>query len=235
MGGANQGNAPANRTGSPNYNGGTPNYGNGQSGGKSNTLLIVLIIIIAVILVAVCALVGYSVYKMHSETETTLVVNDAEETEIPAEETLEPISTEIPATEVPVQTQEVVTVTPATQTVIVPVPAPEQPAAPANPAPVNPAPAAPAQSAYLFNSDSEIITYSYLNTQTQKQVRLILNEMYARHGYIFSSQEYSNYFNSKSWYTPLYTSAEQVEGYFNSVERKNKEIIVAYEKEKGYR
>ena len=28
------------------------------------------------------------------------------------------------------------------------------------------------------------------------------NEIYARHGYIFTTEPYKSYFNSKSWYTP---------------------------------
>ena len=28
------------------------------------------------------------------------------------------------------------------------------------------------------------------------------NEIYARHGYIFGTEPYKSYFNSKSWYSP---------------------------------
>ena len=88
---------------------------------------------------------------------------------------------------------------------------------------------------YLFNSDTQYITEAFLNTQSQSQVRLILNEMYARHGYIFSSQQYIDYFSSKSWYTPIYTSDAEAESYFNAFEKENKNIIIKYEKSKGWR
>lgn len=90
-------------------------------------------------------------------------------------------------------------------------------------------------SGYLFNSDKEYITNEYLDTLSQKQVRLILNEMYARHGYIFNLDEYIQYFSSRPWYVPKYTSADQAESYFNDVEKYNKKIIVNYEISKGWR
>lgn len=88
---------------------------------------------------------------------------------------------------------------------------------------------------YLFNSDKEYITEAYLNTQSQKQVRLILNEMYARHGYIFTLDEYIQYFSAKAWYMPKYTSAEEAESYFNDIEKANKTVIVNYEISKNWR
>lgn len=88
---------------------------------------------------------------------------------------------------------------------------------------------------YLFNSDSEYITTTYLDTLTQQQVRFILNEIYARNGYIFSNETYKNYFSAKSWYNPVYTSAADAEALFNSVEKANKETITKYESSKGWR
>ena len=88
---------------------------------------------------------------------------------------------------------------------------------------------------YLFNSDKQYITNEYLDTQTQEQVRLILNEMYAWHGYIFKIEEYSSYFSKKAWYTPVYTSEFEAESHFNDIERQNKITIVNYEKSKGWR
>lgn len=103
--------------------------------------------------------------------------------------------------------------------------------------PSNPQPAAPRNrySPYLFDSDTDYITDAYLDTKTQDEVRLILNEIYARHGYIFSTERYSRYFSSKSWYVPISSSAADVEAQFNSVERTNRERITAYEKARGWR
>lgn len=91
------------------------------------------------------------------------------------------------------------------------------------------------KSEYLFNSDTEYITDDYLNTKTQEEIRLILNEMYARHGYIFTTDKYKRYFSDKSWYIPIYSSDVEAEKHFNDIERQNKIIITDFEKSKGWR
>lgn len=91
------------------------------------------------------------------------------------------------------------------------------------------------QTGYLFNSDTEYITQSYLDTKTKDEVRLILNEIYAKNGYIFSMEEFRNYFMAKPWYTPITTSAQEAESRFNSIERANKETITKYEQSMGWR
>lgn len=88
---------------------------------------------------------------------------------------------------------------------------------------------------YLFNSDTEYITDEYLNTKTQEETRLILNEIYARHGYIFTTDKYKNYFSGKSWYIPIYSSDVEAEKQFNDIERQNKITITNFEKSKGWR
>ena len=88
---------------------------------------------------------------------------------------------------------------------------------------------------YLFNSDTEYITNEFLDMLSQKQVRFILNEIYARHGYIFKLEEYNQFFSSKSWYVPRYTSDKEAEIYFNDIEKQNKMTIVNYEISKGWR
>lgn len=90
-------------------------------------------------------------------------------------------------------------------------------------------------SQYLFDSDKEYITYEYLNTKTQDEIRLILNEIYARHGYIFKSEVYKQYFLNQSWYVPRYSSDVEAEQYFNGIERQNKIIIANYEASRGWR
>lgn len=93
----------------------------------------------------------------------------------------------------------------------------------------------PNESMYLFDSDKRYITKEFLDTKSKDEIRLILNEMYARHGYIFNLNEYKTYFNKQSWYTPKYTSEFEAESHFNGIERENKKIIVNYEKVKGWR
>lgn len=44
--------------------------------------------------------------------------------------------------------------------------------------------------------------YSDLSGKTITELRLIRNEIYARHGYIFKSKELQEYFNRREWYKP---------------------------------
>lgn len=89
--------------------------------------------------------------------------------------------------------------------------------------------------AYLFPSNSSYISEDFLRTRTQSEVRLILNEIYARHGYSFETREFSLYFGSKQWYIPMGKSMQACEAEFNNYERVNKETIVKYEMSRGWR
>lgn len=91
------------------------------------------------------------------------------------------------------------------------------------------------ESEYLFDSYNTYITEEYLDGCTQSEVRLILNEMYARHGYVFKNEEYRNYFEGKSWYTPRYDSQDEAQAWFNKYEEANRIAIIDYEESKGWR
>ncbi len=88
---------------------------------------------------------------------------------------------------------------------------------------------------YLFPSDSVYIQDADLAGKSQNEVRLILNEIYARNGYIFNTDYYRQYFSTKSWYVPITSSQEECERRFNSIERANKEFIAKYEQARGWR
>ena len=88
---------------------------------------------------------------------------------------------------------------------------------------------------YMYDTDKKLLTQRDLAELTQAETRLLLNEMYARHGYIFNLQEYKDYFSRKAWYTPRYTSQGDAEAQFNDIERQNKIILTDYEKSKGWR
>ena len=56
-------------------------------------------------------------------------------------------------------------------------------------------------SEYIFyDSDSRYLSDAEVNALSCQMACYAKNEIYARHGRIFQSQELSNYFNSKSWY-----------------------------------
>ena len=88
---------------------------------------------------------------------------------------------------------------------------------------------------YLFPSDTLYITDNDLRGKSQSEVRYILNEIYARNGYIFNNENYRQYFSSKSWYFGNTTSQQEAESRFNSVETANRNFIISYEKSRGWR
>ncbi|MBK3520050.1 YARHG domain-containing protein [Carboxylicivirga marina] len=55
-----------------------------------------------------------------------------------------------------------------------------------------------------------------------KQLRIMRNEIFARYGYSFKSEDLSNYFSSKEWYNPV---SDNVDQYLTEVEKKNIKLI----------
>ncbi len=82
---------------------------------------------------------------------------------------------------------------------------------------------------YLFPSDTEYLTVGYLNTLDKHTIDLIRNEIYARHGYIFQTAEFANYFNAQSWYVPSVPAASFNTGVFNAVENANLSLLIEYQ------
>lgn len=85
---------------------------------------------------------------------------------------------------------------------------------------------------YIFPSDREYITESDLYGKSMEEVAFIRNEIYARYGYIFVTEPFKSYFEGKEWYTPNPGFSDDD---FNEIERANKDFIVEYETEKGWR
>ncbi len=85
---------------------------------------------------------------------------------------------------------------------------------------------------FIYPSDQEYITETFLSKLSKQEVALIRNEIYARHGYIFQEEEYKNYFSAKPWYhaNPNFDDSE-----FNEIEQANKDTLIAYEKKMGWR
>lgn len=97
---------------------------------------------------------------------------------------------------------------------------------------VEPASTADASSAdYIFPSDRQYITEDNMAGWNQKTALLARNEIFARHGYVFQTQEIQNYFAAKSWYTP--NSSYDGSG-LNDVEKANVDTISAYEQKMGW-
>ncbi len=68
------------------------------------------------------------------------------------------------------------------------------------------------------------LIYEDLMYMTQSELRLMRNEIYARHGYIFSSADLREHFGRQSWYYPTSKNVT-----LNSVEQYNVNFIKQYE------
>lgn len=87
----------------------------------------------------------------------------------------------------------------------------------------------------IYDSDKRYLTAADLDRLTPEQLRLARNEIYARKGRMFYSDDLQNYFNSKSWYQPSIEPDDfQDNIMFNSFERANAYFIADYERLKGY-
>lgn len=85
---------------------------------------------------------------------------------------------------------------------------------------------------YILPTDTEYISFDDLDNLSKEEVALARNEIYARHGYQFQSEVYAEYFSKKEWYhpNPNFSDTE-----FSEIELANKDTIVAFEEEKGWR
>lgn len=87
----------------------------------------------------------------------------------------------------------------------------------------------------LPNSDSAYLTKSDLYGLTQEECRLARNELYARHGRKFDDEGLQEYFNSKDWYQGYIDPSDFNDSVLNEYEIANRDLIVQYEEEMGYR
>ncbi len=77
----------------------------------------------------------------------------------------------------------------------------------------------------LWNSSEEYLTESELSGLSAKELTYARNEIYARHGYIFKSDELNNYFGSLSWYNP----DPNFNGTLHGIEESNVAFIKNYQ------
>lgn len=87
----------------------------------------------------------------------------------------------------------------------------------------------------LPDSDTRFINKSELAGFSRTELNLALNEIFARHGRIFSDPSIRAYFEGKSWYHGT-VSAERFDmEVLNDYESYNVDLIVDYQTELGYR
>ena len=89
-------------------------------------------------------------------------------------------------------------------------------------------------SEYLLpNSGTEYLSEADLRELTWEECCFARNEIYARHGRIFSTPEIRAYFESKSWYDGTIAGPDfdaNTGHYLNEIERANVNMILEYEK-----
>lgn len=62
-------------------------------------------------------------------------------------------------------------------------------------------------------------------------IQMVINEMYARHGYEFNNEEIQAYFNGKKWYQNIEERNDSMDDIYNNmsdIERKNVDFISEY-------
>ena len=84
----------------------------------------------------------------------------------------------------------------------------------------------------LSESDSRYYSESELSSFSDWELYLVRNEIFARHGRMFSNEDLKNYFEAKSWYEPRYTPEEfdsLGDGAINEYEKANSQTILSIE------
>lgn len=76
---------------------------------------------------------------------------------------------------------------------------------------------------FPFTSYRKVV-YSDIVYMSSSDLRIMRNEIYARHGYIFDSADLRRYFMNQSWYTPRTKNVK-----LSSIEEYNVKVIKQYE------
>lgn len=76
---------------------------------------------------------------------------------------------------------------------------------------------------------NELFDSIELNKLDSKELAILRNSIYAKHGYIFSTKEYSEYFSQFLWYKPL---SKDVRDKLNDIDKKNIGNITNLESQK---
>lgn len=74
----------------------------------------------------------------------------------------------------------------------------------------------------------KVVRYDYEELLTKKsfELKIIRNEIFARHGYIFKSQDLADYFGKQNWYKPQF---DNVDSYLTVDEKEYIEIVLQAE------
>lgn len=87
----------------------------------------------------------------------------------------------------------------------------------------------------LPDSDACYLTKKDLQGLSKEECRIARNEIFARHGRKFDDEELQAYFDSCSWYAGTVAPEDFDDSVLNAYEKANRDLIVEYEQEMGYR
>jgi hypothetical protein len=71
------------------------------------------------------------------------------------------------------------------------------------------------------------LTSDELNTISKYDLKIMRNEIFARYGYIFQTEDMRDYFSGQTWYSPRYND---VNSFLTKIEKKNIDLIKYFEK-----
>jgi len=72
----------------------------------------------------------------------------------------------------------------------------------------------------------KLLTASDISNLSKSQLKIMRNEIFARHGYIFKTTDMQQYFSSQTWYKPMY---DDVDNALTNIEKNNAALIKKYE------
>lgn len=82
---------------------------------------------------------------------------------------------------------------------------------------------------WALPSDQRLLTEADVSGLTTGEIQLAINELYARHGRVFSGEPMNSYLESQSWYEPdPALSDAQIVGAMSEVERTNLDFLVRW-------
>ena len=89
---------------------------------------------------------------------------------------------------------------------------------------------------FIFpNSDTEYLSKADLEGLTKEECQIARNEIYARHGRKLKGEALQKHFYSCDWYEGTISPSKFSESVLSDIEIANRDLIVEYEEENGYR
>ena len=82
----------------------------------------------------------------------------------------------------------------------------------------------------MYDVDSRYISADELSSWSSEDLAKLRNEIFARHGRIFKTQKWIDYFATKTWYVPRY---DNVDSMLNDYEWANLGVILKLEDQRS--